>query len=179
MMTLDDAWNWYEKTKKQLVLFGRFGRKHWENLPWDGELGSDDRLKNVAARELVDDTDFSLSHLGDFAVLILFSAFESIIRERAQLDVKRERDRLSHPLVTRILDEAAQDIEQGSIFRVLDVFKGQDPSLVEEVNQVRRYRNWVAHGRRGTPPSNMDPEAAYGRLNRFLDRFTPPIPEEA
>ena len=60
-----------------------------------------------------------------------------------------ERDRFVHPLVSRILDEAIQDIEQGSIFRVLDVFKGQDVDFVEEVNQVRRYRNWVAHGRHG------------------------------
>jgi hypothetical protein len=59
-----------------------------------------------------------------------------------------------------------------SIFRVLDVFKGQNADFVEEVNQVRRYRNWVAHGRRATAPPFVDPEMAYERLKRFLDRFT-------
>jgi hypothetical protein len=177
MMTLDEAWNWYEKTKRQLSLFGRIGRKHWENLPWDGEIGRDDQLKPLVASGIVADTNFCLDHLNDFAVLILFSAFESILRDRAQSDVKSERNRLNHPLVTRILDEAIQDIGQSSIFRVLDVFKGQDANLVEEVNQVRRYRNWVAHGRRREPQSAVDPEAAYDRLNRFLDRFTKPIPE--
>src|SRR5207249_4498328 len=126
MMTLDEAWDWYVKTKKQLKLFGRIGRKHWENLPRDGELGKDDELKALVASGIVADTNFCLDHLKDFAVLILFSAFESILRDRAQLDVKSERDRLNHPLVTRILDEAIEDIGQSSIFRVLDVFKGQD-----------------------------------------------------
>jgi hypothetical protein len=49
---------------------------------------------------------------------------------------------------------------------------------VEEVNQVRQYRNRVAHGRRGNPPFSLDPETASERLKRFLDRFTKPIPEE-
>jgi hypothetical protein len=179
MMTLDDAWNWYVTTKKQLRLFGRIGRKHWEDLPWDGKLGKDEKLKTLISSDIVADTEFSLDHLNDFDVLILFSAFESIIRDQARQDVQRERDRLNHPLVTRILDQAIDDIEQSSIFRVLDVFKGQDVGLVAEVNQVRQYRNWVAHGRRGKPPFNIDPEIAYKRLKRFLDHFTPPIPEEA
>ena len=179
MMTFDEAWEWYEKTRRQLTLFGRIGRKHWDNLPWGGDLGKDDQLKTIAARNIVADTDLCLDHLNDFAVLILISAFESVIRERVQSDVGKVRDLLDHPLITRILDEAVQEIEQGSIFRVLDVFKAQDANLVEEVNQVRRYRNWVAHGRRGQPPSGVDPEAAYDRLKRFLDQFTEPIPEEA
>jgi hypothetical protein len=89
--------------------------------------------------------------------------------------VQNERNRLEHPLVTRILDEAVQDIEHGSIFRVLEVFKGQNAEVVEEVNQVRRYRNWVAHGRRTTAPPFVDPEMTYQRLRRFLDRFTEPF----
>ena len=83
-----------------------------------------------------------------------------------------------NPLVTRILDEAARDLDHSSIFLVLDVYKGQDVDLVEKVNQVRRYRNWVAHGRRNLPPSGMDPEPAYERLKGFLDRFAPPVPGE-
>jgi len=43
---------------------------------------------------------------------------------------------------------------------------------MEEVNQVRRYRNWVAHGRRDGPPAAVDPRTAYDRLQRFLDRMS-------
>ena len=178
MMTLEDAWNWYVATQKQLSLFQRVGMRHWNGLPWDGAIGRDERLRFVEAQDIVADTGFCLDHLDDFAVLILFSAFESILRDRARSDVQNERDRLDHPLVTRILDEAVQDIEQGSIFRVLDVFKSQGADFVEEVNQVRRYRNWVAHGRRSSPPAFVNPEMAYQRLKSFLDRFTEPISEE-
>jgi hypothetical protein len=64
---------------------------------------------------------------------------------------------------------------ESSIFRVLDVFKSQNVEFVEEVNQVRRYRNWVAHGRRVTALPFVDPEMAYERSKRFLDRFTEPV----
>ncbi len=178
MMTLDDAWDWYLRAKKQLGPFNRIGRRHWSGLPGDGPIGRDEKLRDIEAQDIVDDTSFCLDHLNDFAVLILFSAFESIIRERARLDVQNERKDVSHPLVARILDESIQDIELGSIFRVLDVFKGRDADLVEEVNQVRRYRNWVAHGRRGDPPAVVGPEAAFHRLRRFLDEFTTPILDE-
>lgn len=174
MMTLDEAWDWYVRTRAQLAILGRIGRRHWKTLPWDGDLGRDERLKQIEAEHIVAETDFGLDHLDDFAVLILFSAFESILRERARVDVLRERQRLTNPIVVRILDEAARDFDQSSIFRVLDVFKGSDVIIVEEVNQVRRYRNWVAHGRRGMPPSRIDPETAHDRLKGFLDRFAPP-----
>jgi len=37
------------------------------------------------------------------------------------------------------------------------------------MNQVRRYRNWVAHGRRTAKPAAVDPETAFRRLKEFLD----------
>jgi hypothetical protein len=41
--------------------------------------------------------------------------------------------------------------------------------LVEEVSQVREYRNFVAHGRQeGKRPANVTPRMAYQRLGRFL-----------
>ena len=61
-----------------------------------------------------------------------------------------------------------ESIEHGSFFNVLEPYKGIDPSLVEEVNQVRRYRNWVAHGRRTDQPAAVNPSTAYDRLKRFL-----------
>ena len=45
MIDLDDAWTWYVTTRTQVKLFGRLGRKHWDELPWNGALGKDDKLK--------------------------------------------------------------------------------------------------------------------------------------
>lgn len=176
MMTLDEAWRWYLTTRSQLQMFGRLGRKYWDFLPWDGPLGKDDKFKRLESDTIVTDAGFGLEHLDDFAVLILFSVFESIIRDRVLEDVRIERGRLSHVLVTQIVDDAIQNIEQGSFFRVLEVYKGQDVELVEEVNQVRKYRNWVAHGRRTDRPDAVEPDTAYDRLKRFLDLITGPTP---
>jgi hypothetical protein len=178
MMTLDEAWDWYSTTKRQLDLLARIGRRHWDNLPWEGAIGKDEKLRIIESRNIIADTKLSLEHLDDFAVLILFSAFESIIREQARSDVRDARDRFLHPLVTRILDEAIEDVAHGSIFRVLNIYKEQEVSIVEEVNQVRGYRNWVAHGRRGESPFSVDPATAYARLKRFLEKFAPSIPDE-
>ena len=172
MMTLDDAWKWYSTTRSQLRLLGRLGGKYWDKLPWPGLLEKDDRFKNLDSQVVVAESDFGQDHLDDFAVLILFSVFESIVRGNVLTDVKEERGRLSHALVTRIVDEAIRNIEEGSFFRVLESFKNQDADLVEEVNQVRRYRNWVAHGRRTTQPDTVSPSMAYDRLKRFLDLLT-------
>jgi hypothetical protein len=170
-MNLDEAWAWYSTTREQLGLFGRFGRKHWASLPWDGELGRDEKFKALESRAIVDNVSLCLEHLDDFAVLILFAAFESIIREKVRTAIEAEAGGLQHPFVVQMLGKAIEDIEHGSIFRVLEPFKGNVAELTEEVNQVRRYRNWVAHGRRTPQPDAVDPLTAYKRLKRFLGQF--------
>ncbi len=174
MITLDDAWCWYETTQTHMQIFGRLGFKHWDALPWDGQLGSDDKLRNLDSNTIVEGAKFCLTHLDDFAVLVLFSVFESVVRDRILSEIQDEKVRLSHTMLVRIVDDALQDIEHGSFSRLLDVFKGRGKELdglVEEVNQVRRYRNWVAHGRRTARPDAVDPKAAFDRLRRFLQEL--------
>jgi hypothetical protein len=171
MMTLAEAWTWYSTTREQLNLFGRFGRRHWDFLPWDGDLGRDERFKTLESRAIVDNVDLCLKHLDDFAVLILFSAFESIIREEIKTAIQAEAGESRHPFIVQMLEDAIDDVEHGSISRVLKPFKGMAADLTEEVNQVRRYRNWVAHGRRDSQPDAVDPLTAYKRLQRFLEEF--------
>jgi len=36
------------------------------------------------------------------------------------------------------------------------------------VKQVKDYRDWVAHGKKGRPDANIDPHQAYERLTGFL-----------
>jgi hypothetical protein len=182
MMTLEDARRWYETTKRHLKLFGRVGEKHWNDLPWDGALGRDVKLKALDADAIVEGVEFCLKHLDDLAIQVLFSAFESVVRDQVlstiEEEIKDKRKRQDRPLVIQVLDEARQETKRGRILRVLGFFKNQDASLVEKVNQVRRYRNWVAHGRRTIRPAAVDPTEAYERLKEFLDRFAPTIPDE-
>ena len=102
-----------------------FGQKYWDDLPWDGPLGKDDTLKELESGAIVTGSAFSLEHLDDFAVLILFSVFESNVRDQALSELEDEKARLSHArLIVRIVEGAVEEIEHGSFFRLLEVFKG-------------------------------------------------------
>jgi hypothetical protein len=73
--------------------------------------------------------------------------------------------------IKRALEEMKEGIEHGSFFKVLEPYKELNANLIEEVNQVRRYRNWVAHGRRTVQPAAVNPTTAYDRLSRFLEHL--------
>lgn len=179
MTTLEDAWTWYEATQASLRLVERLGDKHWDHLPWDASLGQDYLLRNLTGADVLDRARVGRKPLDDLAVLVLFSVFESVVRGLVTEQMASEASGLQHPALTHAAGEALEAIESGSFYRVLEPYKSRDPGLIEEVNQVRRYRNWVAHGRRGdppgSPPNRIDPRTAYDRLSRFLQLILPSV----
>lgn len=170
--SLDDAWRWYESARRLARTMGRLGEKHWNNLPWDGDLGRDNHLQELTSAEILDNSQTVLDDLDDLCVLLLFSVFEATVRERVLAKVEAELPSLSHVAIKHAIDEMKEDIEHGSFFKVLEPYKTLDANLIEEVNQVRRYRNWVAHGRRMEQPAVVNPTTTYDRLKRFLDLFS-------
>src|SRR5437868_2980724 len=115
-----------------------------------------------------------LDDLDDLCVLLLFSVFEALVRDQVLRGVDAEIRSLRHPTLRRAADDARDAIEQGSFFKVLEPYKEIEANLIELVNQVRRYRNWVAHGRRGPQPGKIDPDTAFVRLTRLLGAMQPP-----
>jgi hypothetical protein len=171
--SLADAWRWYETARRLARTMERLGERHWNTLPWDGDLGHDNHLKHLTSAGILNDTEMFLSDLDDLCVLLLFSVFEATIREQVLAEVEAELPPLRHVAIKRALDDMKEGIEHGSFFKVLEPYKDIDANLIEQVNQVRRYRNWVAHGRRTAQPAAVDPTAAYDRLKRFLDHLGP------
>jgi len=169
--SLEDAWAWYTSVKESTLAMLALGKKHWDSLPWDGDLGRDDRLRDIQAPEILNWAKVILSDLDDLCVLLLFSVFEAIVRERALADVAAELPALRHPALQHAVRMLNESLEHGSFYKVTEAYKSLDPDLIEQVNQVRKYRNWVAHGRRGEPQNAVDPNTAYARLQRFLDRL--------
>lgn len=169
MKTLEDAWDWYVGARNQFRLIGRLARRHWERLPWEDVLARDDHFRLLDRQEVVAESEAALSELDGLAILVLFSVFESIVRDVVADDMRIEVVGLRHVAIRHAAREAIQRVEEGSLYWVLGSFKAIDPDLVEEVNQVRRYRNWVAHGRRGKAPIPISPSAALNRLGRFLE----------
>ena len=172
MMDLDEAWRWYSSTRESLLSFARLGRKHWDNFPDESPLWRDDSFRSLDSKTIIRDSDLGLEHLDDFAVMVFFSVFESIVRDRVVKQAEQERGDVRQELLIGLINATLLDLRKRSFYRVLDVFKGMDAGLVEEVNQVRRYRNWVAHGRRSARPFPVNPATAFQRLRRFLEGMT-------
>ncbi len=165
--SLEDAWRWYEAARALARTTERLER-FWDGLPWEGDLGRDNYLRELTAKEIRNSSRAVLDDLDDLCVLLLFSVFEAIIRKRVLAEVDEEWPLLRHVAIKRAVVDMREGIENGSFFKVLEPYKISDPNLVEEVNQVRRYRNWVAHGRRSDQPDAVEPATAYDRLKRFL-----------
>ncbi len=176
MNTLQDAWLWYQGTRAQLRFVERLGEKHWDQLPWEKGLDKDKRFRERNGDEVEREAKRSLSYLGDLAIVVLFSVFEALVRQHVLDEIRAEVDALRHRALVAAAEEAQRRIGEGSFFHVLEPYKNVDAALVEEVHQVRRYRNWVAHGRKGPPRENVTPDLAFDRLNRFLSLLAPPLP---
>lgn len=173
MSSLDDAWEWYQATQRQLHRLGRLADLYWENFSWDGPLGRDDEFRLLSSAAVSEESRLGLARLDDLAVVILFSSFEALVRERILREVEVEAATLRHAALIDAARDAKEQIDRGSFFRVLKPYKDLDANLVEEINQVRQYRNWIAHGRKGKEPASVTPKTAYDRLRRFLDRLVP------
>jgi hypothetical protein len=73
--------------------------------------------------------------------------------------------------------EAVEAAERRSFAELLTAYgRGGHAALAEQVRQVRRYRNWLSHGRRGKELRKIEPKTAYERLRRFLQLILPPPP---
>ncbi len=185
MKTLADAWNWYEATKRNLARMGRLGRKHWDDPSLEGaSIWQDDQFRMLEASEIVAETTTSLKPIDDLAVVVLFSVFESHVRGYLAVRMKPEVDALTDPILQEAASDAMQGVEEGSFYRrVLYPLKEQgrvSADLVTQVDQVREYRNWVAHGRRegDADRSNVTPRMAYDRLKAFLNALSIPVEHE-
>ena len=176
MTSLADAWNWYRATRDQLALAQRLGRKHWDRQEFRDLIGRDDHARDFNGAAVIAATSAALQPLDDLAVLVLFSVFEAIVRDRLVTQFQDERIGLIHPVLREAAREAVEGIKNGSFHNnVIEPLKADISDLViEPVNQVRRYRNWVAHGRRTEKPESVTPEVAYERLSLFLEAITPP-----
>jgi hypothetical protein len=166
--SLDDARDWYECVKTLAGWMARMGRRYWEAHELVPLMERDAHFRSVEKADIDRRADRIGADLDDLCVLLLFSVFEAIVRERALIDVGAELPAARHPALKHALKTLREALEHGSFAKVLEAYKELDADLVEQVSQVRRYRNWVAHGRRGNQPDAVDPETAYERLNKFL-----------
>ena len=62
---LADAWRWYDSVRKLTLAMRQLGKRHWSSLPWEGELGRDNRLRGLEGPKIVDRSEDVLGDLDD------------------------------------------------------------------------------------------------------------------
>lgn len=168
--TIEEARQWYLAVKTLADDMKRLAGK-WDDPGLKQVLSRDKRFRDRTSADLIDKANTVLEDLDHLAVLLLFSVFEATVRARAQADVERETTTLRHPAVLSAIKNLQDSIKNGSFAKVTEAYKAMDVELTTQVNQVRDFRNWVAHGRRDGPKINIDPESAIDRLQRYLTRL--------
>jgi hypothetical protein len=174
MKTLAEAWDWYVATRSSLMQMRRLGEGHWSSPSLaDASIWQDDHFKMLEAGDIVAQTTVGLKPVDDLAIVVLFSVFESLVRDYLIELIKPQAERITDPILKAAAEDAMLGVAEGSFYRrVLEPLKNQDrvsAVLVTEVDQVRDYRNWVAHGRRAEPTNNVTPDIAFQRLSNFLN----------
>jgi len=176
MKTLQDAWDWYQSTRVNLIRMRRLGVRHWNTSLEGSALWRDDQFKEVEANAIEIETNRAIDPLEDLAVLVLFSVFEAAVPDHLERVIQPLLANLGHPILEHAAKEVLDGIRQGSFANmVLTPLQSQGritPQLCDKVKQVRDFRNWVAHGKREPRPVgivNLSAEAAFERLKDFLE----------
>ena len=172
--SLDDAWRWYLAVKKLVGMMDRMGKRYWseavEGQTLKETLHNDNVFREVEAATIQDLAKRVIEDLDDLAVLLLFSVFEANVRQRTLEEMDRELETPPrHLVLKKAVYDARDTIEHGSFGLLTESYKELSPDAKTLVDQVRHYRNWVAHGRRGPVANNVDPDSALTRLVQFLD----------
>src|SRR5207244_12260868 len=80
----------FRSARRLTRTMGSLGENHWNDLPWDGDLGRDNHLKELTSAEILDDSQTVLDDLDDLCVLLLLSV----------LDRKSTRLNSSHQIIS-------------------------------------------------------------------------------
>jgi len=179
MKDLDAAWKWYTDAKASMRHIERVGRRCWDIIPWDESPWRNDNVLSILSKEqVIEPAQNGLEHLDDLAVVVLFSVFEATVRGVVYAQVAAEEQWYQHRAIADAIKSAKERIDEGSFFAVLNPFKTANSNLIEEVHQVRHYRNWVSHGKRKEQPPSVNPKIAYDRLKQCLELLFPAIPDD-
>ena len=100
--------------------YGPVPEKHRTGLPWGGQLGRDNRLRDLQVPDILRMSGAVLGDLDDLDVLLLFSVFEAIVREYVRDEIAVELPKVRHPILLAAVKGLNEGIESGSFFRVLD-----------------------------------------------------------
>ncbi|MFO0969810.1 MAG: hypothetical protein U0793_30000 [Gemmataceae bacterium] len=109
----------------------RLGERHWTDPSLDhASIWEDDRFRTLEATEIVAETTVSLAPIDDLAVVVLFSVFESRVRDYLLDLIEPQARDITDPILKEAAKEALAGVKEGSFYRrVLEPLKRQGTAL--------------------------------------------------
>lgn len=107
-------------------------------------------------------------------LVILWAHFEQALQAFVRDRVGAALDQSNDPVFPPLSEPVLARLDRWQSDRLVAAFQPWvDAQLLEQVNQIRRYRNWLAHKDRQPPPA-ISADMAYRILRAFLAQ----LPEE-
>lgn len=163
MSQLDETVAWYRTVKANQLLVSKVLKDHTKVVP---ETSPFFGLSESEATRMLEE---SAAEVEDLTVVALVSFFEQLVIDSLrELTERTETDQTS-PMMGALAGFAFRDVERWRFDDILKLFEAplQD-GLLDQVRNIYRYRNWVAHGKRKQKPVVTDPVTAYEALSQFL-----------
>lgn len=132
---------------------------------------SNTRFDGLSDQQCIDLLDPARTEVDDSAVLSLYATFEARMRDHV-VQQSRHLHAAQQPTPAFGVALAASFSEYCDRYRMDDLadlfVAAVGQPLIAQVGNIRTYRHWLAHGRRGAQPPTVSPSFAYQTLTAFL-----------
>ena len=173
MSQLDETIAWYKIVKANQQLAAKVVRDYTAVVPRSSPF------YGLSEAEAVQLLEKSATEVDDLTVLALVSFFEQLMLDRISELLEQMTTAQLVSIPEALTDYARgnnyefEKIKRGPFLELLKLFEAEvDRSLLDKVRSSYKYRNWVAHGKRGQKPVAAEPVKTYEALSSFLERIS-------
>ncbi len=122
-------------------------------------------------QEIFDSLDAAQGELDDQTVMFLYATFEATLRDhiiaQGPLLAAAARPGIQFgPNLEAWFTEICKDTRMDKVVVLFESWAGA--TAVAQAGSIRKYRQWLAHGKRGAGPPSVTPQFAYNSLTSFL-----------
>ncbi len=122
-------------------------------------------------QQILDLLDAAQDQIDDQTVMFLYATFEAALRDHivAQASLFAGATLPSAQLGLNMQTWFTELCSETRMDRVVGLFfPSASQTLIAQAGSIRKYRHWLAHGKRGAVPPSVTPLFAYTSLTNFL-----------
>jgi hypothetical protein len=122
-------------------------------------------------QEVLDALDVAQEELDEQTVMFLYATFEATLRDHLSaqgslLAAATQPGPQFGPSLQTWFTELCKETRMDKIVDLFEPWVGA--TGIAQAGSIRKYRHWLAHGKRGAAPPSVTPPFAYNSLTNFL-----------